>query len=320
MNPSFLRLTAAASVMVVAGIARMPFEQSLTEDLREQGMLSKPLNIETRKKVGQGFWAVSLGGLRTLVATVLNLRAFAFFENQQWTQLSDTYETVVQLAPNTEYYWDTASWHMAYNAAAYYQTASKLPELRRRAEWRQWVEKGTAFLEEGAEQNPDSWYLWSRLGWIYADPNKLVDYEKSAAAYKKSIASGNALPYIRNAAAYAVARIPGRESEALEMIRDLHQDRRGQVPTMNCLLLALEHQADPSIDPYPLALDIFGGDQEAYHQLSSFYLDFSRNFPTSGVPETLKKLEMRLEIPGDKSVFKRRKELEDAPSNPWQQR
>lgn len=309
MNPSFRRLIAAATVLVVAGVLRMPAEQALTQDLREQGMLSKPLNIETRKKVGQGFWAVSLGGLRTLVATVMNLRAFSFFENQQWTQLADTYETIVQLAPNTDYYWDTGSWHMAYNAAAYYQTSSELPELRSQSEWRRWIVKGTAFLEEGTKQNPDSWYLWSRLGWLYADPNKLVDYEKSAAAYKKSVESGNALPFVKNGAAYALARIPGREAEALEIIRELRKAPRGRVPTMNCLSFALESKENPSIDSYQLALDTFGSENEAYQQLGPYFLDLRSNFPMNGVASALKKLESRLDVPVENSVFEEREAL-----------
>lgn len=303
MNPSIRRLTAAATVLVVAGIVRMPVEQALTENLREQGMLSKPLDIETRKKVGQGFWAVSLGGLRTLVATVMNLRAFSFFENQKWTQLADTYDTIVQLAPHTDYYWDTGSWHMAYNAAAYYQNSSDLPELRRRAEWREWIERGTAFLEEGTRQNPDSWYLWSRLGWLYSDPNKLVDYNKSAAAYHHAVEAGNALPYVRNGEAYALARIPGREEEALKLIREIHKSPRGRVPTMNCLLFALENQMDPSIDSIQLALEIFGNEEDAYEQLASYYLDIRKEFPMNGVASALKKLESRLEVPTDNSVF-----------------
>jgi hypothetical protein len=317
MNVSIRRLTAAATVLVVAGIVRMPIERSLTNDLRANGLLSKPLNIETRKKVGQGFWAVSLGGLRTLVATVLNLRAFTFFENQRWIQLADTYETIVQLAPNTDYYWDTGSWHMAYNAAAYYQTSSDLPELRRRAEWKQWIEKGTVFLEEGTKQNPDSWYLWSRLGWIYSDPNKLIDYEKSANAYLKSVKAGNALPYVRNGVAYSLARVPGREGEALDMIRELRKERRGRVPTMNCLYFTLEHRANPSKDTYQLALDIFDDEQDAYDQLAAYYLEIRKNFPEDGVAEILKKLESRLSVPADRSIFKQRKELEDNPINPW---
>lgn len=319
MNPSIRRLTAAATVLVVAGIVRMPVEQALTADLREQGMLSKPLDIDTRKKVGQGFWAVSLGGLRTLVATVMNLRAFSFFENQQWTQLAETYDTIVQLAPNTDYYWDTASWHMAYNAAAYYQTSSDLPELRRRAEWRQWIERGTAFLEEGTRQNPDSWYLWSRLGWIYADPNKLVDYEKSAAAYQNSVEAGNALPYVRNGAAYALARVPGREKEALKLVREIHKTPRGRVPTMNSLRFALENEANPENDTYQLALEIFGSEDDAYKQLAPYYLEIRKSFPMNGVASVLKKLESRLEVPTDNSVFEERKTLEQIPFNPWQQ-
>ena len=318
MNVSLRRLATAAAVLVVAGIVRMPIEQALTADLRANGLLSKPLNIDTQKKVGQGFWAVSLGGLRNLVATVMNLRAFSFFENQKWVQLADTYDTIVQLAPNTDYYWDTASWHMAYNAAAYYQTSSDLPELRRRAEWKQWIERGNAFLEEGCRQNPDSWYLWSRLGWYYADPNKLIDYEKSANAYQKAVQAGNALPYVRNGAAYALGRVPGREAEALEIIRELRKEPRGQVPTMNCLYFALENKVHPDTDAYQLALDIFGGENEAYEQLGPYYLETRKNFPENGVAEVLKKLEARFEVPDDQSIFTQREELDNSPINPWQ--
>lgn len=318
MDRNLRRPMTAVAVLVVAGIIRMPLEQSLTEELRQQAMLNKPLKIETRKKIGQGFWAVSLGGLRTLVATALNLRAFGYFEENRWTQLADTYDTIVQLAPHTEYYWDTGSWHMAYNAAAYYQNRSELPELRRRAEWQDWIERGTAFLEEGIRQNPDSPLLWSRLGWIYTDQFKIVDYEKAADAYRHAIEAGDPRPYIRNNEAYALARIPSREDEALKLIRELQQTPRGRVPTMNSLRFVLEYRTDLNQDPYQLALDIFGDEKAAYDQLSNHFLDTRSNFPMTGVAAVLRRLESELGIPAANSVFKQLEELEKNPINPWQ--
>ncbi|MEM9238251.1 MAG: hypothetical protein AAGB14_15875, partial [Verrucomicrobiota bacterium] len=288
------RITAAALVLLVAGIVRMPIEQSMTKDFREKGMLSEPLDVKVQKKLGQGFWAVSLGGLRSLVATIWNLRAFNDFENDEWTQLADKYETISYLAPNTDYYWDTGSWHMAYNAAAYYQArADGLPELRRRAEWRHWIESGTAFLEEGVRQNPDSGYLWSRLGWLYSDPNKIVDAEKAAEAYRRAVETGNALPFIGNSEAYALAQIPGREKEALDLIRERQKERRGQVPTMNCLRFTLESRFNPDLDPYRLALEIFGSENSAYQQLGGHFLELRKNYPMNGIAEVLQELESR---------------------------
>ena len=48
MNFQLRRTLLAAGVLLAAGIVRMPVEQALTSDLRAQGMLGKPLELETR--------------------------------------------------------------------------------------------------------------------------------------------------------------------------------------------------------------------------------------------------------------------------------
>lgn len=315
-SPIF-RSAVVAAILVVSGIARMPMEHALTEELRDQGMLSKPLDIGTRKKLGQGFWAVSLGGLRTLVATILNLRAFSYFEDYKWDQLADTYETVVQLSPHSTYYWDTASWHLAYNAASYQQIHSTLPDLRRRSDWRNWIQRGTAILEEGVRQNPDDWKLWSKLGFFYADPNKLVDYEKAAHAYHQSVATGNSMPKERRLEAYALARIPERTDEALDLIHQLRAESIGETPTFRSLRFALALKTNPQLDPKVLAQEIFGSDERAYRHLYDYYYDPRSEFPMNGVPRELRRLERELQIPEESSVFKMRKNIEQNPPNPW---
>ena len=52
-----------------------------------------------------------------------------------WFRLEETYETIVTLAPQTRYYWDTGSWHLAYNASADYDENAGPPALRRRQKW-----------------------------------------------------------------------------------------------------------------------------------------------------------------------------------------
>lgn len=297
---------AALATIVVAGIVRAPIEQALTEDLRQKDLLQEPLDLEVRKKVGQGFWAVSLGGLRTLVATVLNLRAFSHFENYEWTQVADSYETIVQLAPHTAYYWDTGHWHMAYNAAAYYDRNDVgLPELRARAEWQRWVKKGGAFLEEGVRQNPDSSVLWSRLGWLYIDPNKIRDYDRASEAFGKAVETGEALPYVRRFQAMAMARSDRYIDEALPLIRKIMAEDGGAPPTLLSVRFALEHRANPDIDPDALALELFGTHRKAYQILGNHYLDIRGEYPMDGVASYLRRLERILGIPEEQSIFRR---------------
>ncbi len=57
-----------------------------------------------------------------------------------------------------------------------------------------------------------------------------------------------------------------------------------------------------------------------YRQLAPYYLEIRKNFPMNGVASVLKKLESRLEVPTDQSVFEELKILEQTPINPWQQR
>ena len=133
-----------------------------------------PLEIATRDRIGQTSSAVALGGLRTLVATFLNLRAFTYFTEQRWDDVADTYDTIVDLAPHTRYYWETGSWHLAYNAASYYLNDSELPPLRRREAWRASILRGRAFLERGIRNNPDDWSLLANLGMLLSDPIQIL--------------------------------------------------------------------------------------------------------------------------------------------------
>ena len=75
--------------------------QVSARELRAAGLFPPPMEIGTRDRIGQTSSAVALGGLRTLVATFLNLRAFTFFTEQRWDDVEDTFDTIVDLAPRT---------------------------------------------------------------------------------------------------------------------------------------------------------------------------------------------------------------------------
>lgn len=302
-------------ILVVAllafGAARMPYEQALGYSLRDAGLFPPALQITTRDKIGQTSSAVALGGLRTLVATFLNLRAFTYFTEQRWQDVEETFNTIVDLAPHTRYYWETGSWHMAYNAASYYINDSKLPPLRRREAWRMSILKGRVFLERGIRNNPDDWSMLASYGFLLSDSNKYpafrdknASFAAAAEAYRKADATGKALGYVKRSAFYALARVDGREAEALAEARRLYaQGKINHTPTMKALLFVLQAWENPQMDLLASAIEIFETPENAYEALSAHWERTRDGFPVHGVSKAIVLLEERLAIPKDQSVL-----------------
>ncbi len=311
MSPQLRRNLAAALFLIVAGLVRAPVEQRMTEALRRDGLLRPPLELATSKKLGQGFWAVSLGGLRTLVASILSLRAQTFYEENYWEGVADTYDTIVQLAPDSPFYWDTGYWHLGKNAVSYYRNNYEdLPPARARARQREWLRRATRFLEEGIRLNPDSDRLWRELGWRYLSPLNDTDYKKAAHAFRRASEGENALPYMRRFVAYAMVQDPDLIDDALPYVEQLRDEPGGNVPTLMTIHFALKMRENPGLDGVGLAKEMFGGAREAYRKLGEYYLDLDMNYPMNGVKETLRRLEESLAVPEDKSVFTAREFLE----------
>ncbi len=298
------------AALLAFGAARMPFEAALTRDLLNARLLPEEMDVGTREKIGQTSAAVALGGLRTLVATFMNLRAFGYFEEQRWDDVADTYDLIVDLAPHTGYYWDAGFAHSAYNAASYYVNDSNLSPHRRKKAWRDSIIRGRAFLERGIRNNPGNWKLLADLGFLLTDSNKFPafrDPEKSFAeaadAYGKAAENPNALPYVKRARFYALARVVGRENDALALARELYQNPRNRTPTLITLMFVLEAHADPKIDLKQRAIELFGSPEAAYKALTLHWRRSDERFPVYGVAATLQALETSLRIPPDKSIL-----------------
>ena len=311
-----MKIWRKTGILVIAllafGAARMPFEAALQRELRAAGLFPRKLEIGTWDHVDQTRAAVALGGLRTLVATFLNLRAFTFFTEKRWDKVARTFDAIVDLAPRTRYYWETGSWHQAYNAASYYLNDSKLPPLRRREAWRASILRGREFLERGIRNNPDDWSLYANLGFLLSDSNKFPAFRDTnesfyaaAEAYRKSTETGRALDYVRRSRLYSLARVEGREAEALALARSLYAEGvRNHTPTLLALLLVLEAHENPSIDVAARAIALFGSAEKAYDALSGHWQRTRERFPVFGLAAGLESLEKTLAVPPEKSVFK----------------
>ncbi len=302
-----------AAGLLVLGAARLPFEAGLTRELRTARLLPSNLQLGTLDKIGQTSAAVAFGGLRTLVATFLNLRAFTFFTEKRWSDVADTYDTIVDLAPHTRYYWDSGYWHQAYNAASDYLNSSSLTPVRRREAWRSSIVSGRAFLERGIRNNPDDWVLHSNLGYLLSDPNKFPAFRNSdetfteaAAAYQKAADTGKALGYVRRFHLYALARVKGREAEALTLARSLYAEGvQNRTPTFNVLMLVLEAHENPNLDTAARAVELFKTPQKAYSALSAQWMRTNDRFPVYGIAAAMASLENTLNIPEKDRILNR---------------
>jgi len=297
--------------ILATGAARLPVEQNITGQMRGAGLLPEQLDVSTREKIGQTSAAVALGGLRTLVATFLNLRAFGFFTEQRWANVDETYRLVVDLAPRTRYYWETASWHQAYNAAAYYQNDSSLPALRRREAWRASIERGREILEQGINNMPDDWSLHAQLGFLLRDPNKIGAFPDVEAAFlASSEAYGRAAdlkgspPFARRFQFYSLARVGGRQAEALALGRRLHQESTANhAPTLLSMLFALEAWENPDMDHAKRAIELFGSPGTAAENLGIYWERVRERFPMHGVARALEELDDLLGTPASQRVL-----------------
>lgn len=297
--------------ILAAGGLRMPFEQQLTDELTEAGLLPPKLEQRTGEKIGQTFSAVSLGGLRTLVATFLNLRAFTFFTEQRWGEVGDTYELIVDLAPRTRYYWETGSWHQSYNAASYFLYDSDLSPLRRKANWRASILRGREFLESGIRNNPHDAVLKHMLGALFSDPNKIAAFGKPAEAfgqayeaYMSAANTPNARGFSKRFALYSLSRVPGREKEALALLKEIEAEGGPLPPTFYGLSYTLRYHETPTRPVMDLVDSIFPSRKAAYDTLGTQWRRTHDRFPVFGVAEAVALLESDLKIPEEASVLK----------------
>lgn len=313
MQKRWRKLGVLAVGLLLAGAARLPLEAAWTARLRSAGLLPQGVAADTRARIGQTFYVVTLGGLRTLVATFFNLRALGYYEDRDWDRLHQTFETMVALAPRTGDYWYAGSFHDAMNAASYYRNDEQLelPPLPREALWRASVLRGREFAERGTRQLPGDWKLQAYLGDLLTDRHRYrafgdpdETFAAAVRAYRAAADCPNAPLRLRRFEFYALARIPARKRETLELGRKLYADPANRRPTLRCLCFALEMRADPATDPLQLAAKFFDSEAVAYRELADYWQRAAPRLPQDGVALALTKLETALAIPEAESVLK----------------
>ena len=158
----------AIAVFLLLGVMKIPLESAATRSLRGSGLLEPPPDIGLRESLGQVGFAASLGGLRSLVASITVLQAVEAFEDVDWGRLDSLYTLATRLQPRYPAYWVQAAEHMAFDAASSYRFDQRRSYAISEELFEAHVRRGIEILREGLRHNPDSPRLWTRLGEIYS--------------------------------------------------------------------------------------------------------------------------------------------------------
>jgi hypothetical protein len=137
-------------------------------------------------------------------------------------------------------FWDTAAWHMAWNASVAAMNDANQPRqaLRVKAQ-REYFAIGKEFLERGIKNNPDRPELYEALARLYKE--KYKDHDRAAEYYAKAAILPEAAPWDRRFSAYELSYCDGREGEAYQRLRSLYDEgEKERLPTVIKRLKFLE--------------------------------------------------------------------------------
>ncbi len=223
------RKTLALLLLLGMGVAKLPFEEKITEDLQARNLMESPPDLGMVESLGQMGAAASLGGLRSLVASILYLEAYGAFEDVDWARVDSLMTLATRLQPHEPIYWEEAAWHMAYNAASNVERDKTLPPLLRAKMVKDYIQRGVDIMEEGLHFLPDEPRLYLRLALI--DKDRLKDPRKAAQAFFDCYEHGGP-DYAQRMGAYELTELNEHAADEkaykiLKMYYDLGMKKKG---------------------------------------------------------------------------------------------
>lgn len=232
-------------LLLLAGLGALkaPFEHRLLLRQKQAGFQMAVLSGQTREQLGHAGFVAALSGFRALMADLLWIRAGTAFERVEWPRMQLLMHTATRLQPRAALFWEMAHFHMAYDAATSVRSnasAQPVAALRRKAEL-EYINIGEAFLRDGIACNPESAQLWQRLGELLS--RRKHEPLAASEAFSEAAKRPGALGFVRRMAAYELAKVPGRERDAYEMLRSLYlEGRQEHLPNLLRLIAELEQK------------------------------------------------------------------------------
>jgi hypothetical protein len=234
------------AIILAFGAVRLPFESRLEREQKALHYHGTKLDLSLRQRVSQMGFVAALSGFRSVVASFMALQAYTAWQRTEWGKLRVLYETICALQPRNIQSWSMAAWHMHTNASVAAREDRDQPReaLRLKAEMEYW-QLGEDILLRGIQNNPDRAKLFEELGNLRRDSFKarFNDPEKAYWAYEEAAKRPDAMGYVHRFAVYELAKIPGREREAYDRLKQLYERGESEhLPTLLRLLNELQEK------------------------------------------------------------------------------
>jgi hypothetical protein len=235
-----IRGAIAGLLLLAFGALRLPIESALSEQHRSAYFHRTHLGLDLREQIGQLGFLAALSGFRSLAADFVFIEAQAAWERTEWGRVLLLFRQATTLQPRSLLFWDTAAWHMAWNASVAALRDPSLPnDILRRQTQADYIELGKDFLERGIRNNPDRPELYESLARLYRE--KLKNHAAAARCYARAAALPGAPEYDERFAAYELSYVPGYKAEAYQALRQLYdRSEHEHLPTLIKRLKFLE--------------------------------------------------------------------------------
>src|SRR5205823_9132818 len=234
-----MRTFLGLSIILIFGVMKLPAERAMSLQHR-QLQFGDVVNLDLREKIGQLGFIAALSGFRAMLADFLFIEAHVAWERTEWGRVLFLFRQVTTLQPHVPLFWDTAAWHMAWNAsaAAMNDTSQSRLALRVKAQ-REYFALGKDFLERGITNHPDKPQLYEALARLSRD--KFGDHARASEFFAKAAALPGAPSYDKRFSVYELSHCEGREREAYERLRALYEEgEKERLPTLTKRLKFLE--------------------------------------------------------------------------------
>lgn len=193
----------ALLVLLLLGIAKLPLEQRVHDQLNREEVLPPRIEVGVMENLGQMGLAASLGGLRSMVASGLYLHSASAWEDKDWGAVDSRMSIACRLDPRYAGYWDNGANFMSYDAASW---ANEQPKFYGKQLYTHYVQRGIEILEQGLRYLPKSSRLQQNLGEIFSARVQPPDHKHSGEAFLAAYKNG-ALPVYERRAAYEFAQL-----------------------------------------------------------------------------------------------------------------
>ena len=235
-----IRILVVLAILVALGALKLPIERDLAALHRHEHFRGVEFNLDLREQLGQLGFIAALSGFRAIVADALFIQAHVAWERTEWSRILLLFRHITTLQPRVLLFWDTAAWHMAWNASVAAMNDTTQPRLAPRVKaQREYFALGKDFLERGIQNNPDRPQLYEALARLYKE--KYKDHERASEFYAKAAALPDAATFDRRFSAYELSYCEGREREAYERLRWLYNEgEQERLPTLITRLKFLE--------------------------------------------------------------------------------